>query len=225
MTDLHPTPGHSPRRRTPTPPKKSGARRVQCDGSAGMGLPNDRRTSEAPSLSTQGAAPVSFELLPGRSAVLIKARSNVGPISFATTQITGRFSAAIKDRQLVTDGIIEGHLEVSLKDLTSGNNLYDTELRRRIDTRRYPLAILELRSANRSTDQARYDLSASIELHNLTREIQGSVSIEITSANSAVVRGEQTLDVRDFDLEVPTTLALKIYPDVLIEMHLEGRAP
>ena len=38
-----------------------------------------------------------------------------------------------------------------------------------------------------------------------------------------VIRGTQTLDIREFALEVPTTLALKIYPEVAIEMHLEAR--
>jgi polyisoprenoid-binding protein YceI len=167
---------------------------------------------------------VTFDVLPGRSAVLIKARSNVGPISFATTDIEGTFSAAITDGHLVTDGDVSGHLTVSLQGLTSGNVLYDSELRRRIDTRRFPSAILELQSAVASTDRTRFELTSTLEMHNVTRSLTGSVSVDISGQNTAVVRGEQTLDVRDFDLEVPTTLALKIYPDVLVELHLEGRA-
>jgi hypothetical protein len=167
---------------------------------------------------------VTFDVLPGRSAVLVKARSNVGPISFATTDIEGTFSAVVKDRQLVTDGLVEGHLMVSLKALTSGNILYDTELRRRIDTRRFPSAILDLQSATRTEDQTGYELNSTIELHNVTRSISGSVSVEISPQNTVIVRGEQTLDVRDFNLEAPATLALKIYPDVWVELHLEGQA-
>ncbi len=175
-------------------------------------------------MRVQSASPVTFDLLPGRSAVLVKARSNVGPISFATTDIEGTFTAVVKDHRLQAESPIEGHLEVSLVALTSGNRLYDTELRRRIDTRRYPLAILDLQSATSTEDLTRYALSSAIEFHNVTRTINGSVSVEISRQNTVVVRGEQTLDVRDFNLETPTTVALKIYPDVWVELHLEGRA-
>jgi hypothetical protein len=175
-------------------------------------------------LSTDDAPPVTFDVLPGRSAVLVKARSNVGPISFATTDIEGSFSAVLEDGHLETDGVVTGHLTVSLQALTSGNVLYDSELRRRIDTRRFPSAILELQGASPSVERTRYELTSTLEMHDVKRTISGSVSVEISGHESAVVRGEQTLDVRDFDLEVPTTLALKIYPDVLVELHLEGRA-
>ncbi len=39
-----------------------------------------------------------------------------------------------------------------------------------------------------------------------------------------VIRGQQTLDIREFELDVPMTLALKILPEVSVEMHLEARA-
>jgi polyisoprenoid-binding protein YceI len=181
-------------------------------------------TSEADRLSTQDASPSIFDVSPGRSAVLIKARSNVGPISFATSEVAGSFSACVRDHQVEVADILEGQLSVSLKGLTSGNNLYDAELRRRIDTRRHPAAILELKTAVRIDGTSRYELTSSIEFHNVTRTIGGVVSIEVSKDNTLVIRGEQILDVRDFNLETPTTLALKIYPDVWVEMHLEGIA-
>jgi hypothetical protein len=156
--------------------------------------------------------------------VLIKARSNVGPISFATSEVEGTFSTHVKGGEVETQHFVEGRLVVSLKGLTSGNNLYDSELRRRIDTRRFPAAILELKSAARSDGTNMYELSSSIEFHNVTRKISGTVSIDVADQKTIVVRGEQILDVRDFNLETPTTLALKIYPDVWVEMHLEGKA-
>jgi len=36
--------------------------------------------------------------------------------------------------------------------------------------------------------------------------------------------GQHSLNIREFDLAVPTTLALKIYPEVSVELHLEARA-
>ena len=52
---------------------------------------------------------------------------------------------------------------------------------------------------------------------------QGQSAAREISAGGVVVRGEHTFDVRHFNLEPPTTVALKIYPDVVVELHLEGR--
>ena len=102
--------------------------------------------------------------------------------------------------------------------------MYDTELNRRIDARRYPDAVLELEHATHLAGTNRYELGARIEIHDVVRPIGGIVTIDSLGQGAIVVRGQQTLDIRDFDLEVPTTLALKIYPEVSVEIHLEARS-
>jgi hypothetical protein len=37
-----------------------------------------------------------------------------------------------------------------------------------------------------------------------------------------VVDGEQAFDIRDFDLDSPTVLMLRIYPDVRVRLHVEA---
>jgi hypothetical protein len=119
---------------------------------------------------------------------------------------------------------MEGRLEIPLQTLTSGNTLYDSEIHRRINTRRHPTATIGLLGARRSADGHGYALTGVIQFHDQTREISGSITAEFSRPDVLVVRGEQTLDIRDFGLESPNTLGLKIYPDVMIEMHLEGRS-
>jgi polyisoprenoid-binding protein YceI len=175
-------------------------------------------------VSTHAASQMAFKVLPGRSAILVKARSTVGPISFGTTEVEGTISTMIKDGAFDTDAHQEARLEVQLNKLTSGNRLYDDELRRRIDARRYPMATIDLLSAAQIGKTDRYELTGQIEFHNITREIAGTVSIDYPQPNTVVIRGEQIFDIREFNLEVPTTFMLKIYPDVWVELHLEARA-
>ncbi len=114
---------------------------------------------------------------------------------------------------------------MSLRELTSGNSLYDTELKRRIDARRYPEATLRLEQVARAAaDSNPFELSGRIELHAVERPLAGVVTIERLERDMMVIRGQQTLDIREFELDVPTTLALKISPEVSVEMHLEARA-
>jgi polyisoprenoid-binding protein YceI len=176
-------------------------------------------------MSPRATAPTVFDVQPGRSAVLIKARSNVGPISFATSQVHGVISAELEGKAVDLNAPITAELRVSLRELTSGNSLYDTELKRRIDARRYPEATLHLEHAARSVDEPnRFELSGRIELHAVVRPLHGTVTVERLERDMMVIRGQQTLDIREFELDVPATLALKIFPEVSVEMHLEARA-
>jgi polyisoprenoid-binding protein YceI len=175
-------------------------------------------------LSSRAAAQTLFEVQPGRSAVLVKARSSVGPISFATSQVTGVISAEIDGNVIDLEAPITADLTVSLRELTSGNSLYDTELKRRIDARRFPEATLHLEQVERTAETTEFGLSGRIELHAVVRPLRGVVTVECLERDKMVIRGQETLDVREFGLDVPTTLALKIYPEVSVEMHLEARA-
>jgi polyisoprenoid-binding protein YceI len=174
-------------------------------------------------LRSKGTAPSTFEVVPGRSAVLIKARSNVGPISFATGEVRGQIHVDVDGQAVDTMAPVKAQLTVSLRSLTSGNTLYDTELKRRIDARRHPDAFVELEHARHLTGTNRYELSGRIEIHDVTRALEGTVTLESFAKGVMIVRGQQNLDIREFNLEVPTTLALKIYPEVSVEMHVEAR--
>ena len=175
-------------------------------------------------MRADGGSQTIFEVHSGRSALLVKARSNVGPISFATSELHGEISAHVDGETIDTTAAVKARLSVALRSLTSGNALYDTELKRRIDARRYPEAVLELEHAVHQAGTNRYELGARIEIHHVVRPIGGIVTIDPLGQGGIVVRGQQTLDIRDFDLEVPTTLALKIYPEVSVEIHLEARS-
>ncbi len=51
-------------------------------------------------MSSRATASTVFKVEPGRSAVLVKARSSVGPISFATSQVRGTISAELDGKAI-----------------------------------------------------------------------------------------------------------------------------
>jgi len=165
-----------------------------------------------------------FRFLPRQSAVVIKARSNVGPIAFVTGSISGEIAFQVSNGDVVLDDNVTARLEIPLGTLTSGNVLYDAEILRRVDARRFPLAIVELTSLSRIGQTNDYELGGSVTVHGVTREIEGAVTAEFPTPATVVVTGEQVVDIREFELGVPSTFMLKIYPDVGIEMHLEAEA-
>ena len=123
---------------------------------------------------------------------------------------------------LRTDNPPSGSLEIKMSELRSGNDLYDAELLRRIDARRFPTASVELQECEASGPGSRYGLKGELTFHGVTRPAQGTVNVEAVSDSRLVITGEQVFDIRDFAIPSPTVLMFRIYPDVRVRLHAEA---
>ncbi len=165
--------------------------------------------------------PTRFRVVSDRSALIIEARSSVGPISFGTTAVEGCVEAELD----VTTGELTGspsaHLSVRLDTLRSGNRVYDAELLHRVDARRHPATSVVLRDAVRLGRSDRYDVSGELTFHGITRSITGTVALSTPGGGTLLVSGEHVFDMRDYDIAAPSVLMLRIYPDVRVQLQLE----
>jgi DNA-binding PadR family transcriptional regulator len=168
------------------------------------------------------STPAVFTVDPDRSVVLIEARSSVGPITFGAVGVTGRIEAALQDDAVQADSVRSAHLEIEVGRLRSGNALHDAELLRRIDARRHPTVSLELRTCRPAGAAGRYHIDGEITFHGSTRLLEGIVGVSVGPDRKLVVSGEQVIDIRDFDIDSPTVLMLRIYPDVVVQLHVEA---
>ncbi len=168
-----------------------------------------------------GADRRRFHLVADRSVVLIEVRSTVGPISFGAVGVTGSIEADVDNGAVVADSQPAAHLEIAVDGLRSGNGLYDAELLRRIDGRRFPWVTLDLRECTSLGSENRYRLGGQLTFHGVTRPAQGTVNASI-AGDRLVVTGEQVFDIRDFAIPSPTMLMLRIYPDVRVRLHVEA---
>jgi DNA-binding PadR family transcriptional regulator len=162
-----------------------------------------------------------YRLEPDRSVVLIEARSTVGPISFGAIGMRGYVEAQVSDGVIRPDSHPTAHLEVDVDVLRSGNSLYDAELLRRIDARRFPIVSVDLSSCAEIGSGNRYRLSGEITFHGVAKPVQGTVRVNLAD-NKMMVTGEQVFDIRDFGLVSPTVLMLRIYPDVRVRLQVEA---
>jgi DNA-binding PadR family transcriptional regulator len=166
--------------------------------------------------------PRRFLLTPDRSVALIEVRSTVGPISFGAVGITGHIEAVVTEGKVIAEPPPSAHIEIAVDGLRSGNSLYDAELLRRIDARRFPTAAIDLSECMVSGDGGRYRVSGEITFHGVTRPAHGTVNVAERAGERLVVTGEQVFDIRDFDVPSPTVLMLRIYPDVRVHLHVEA---
>ena len=170
----------------------------------------------------KGPVQKRFRLVPDRSVVMIEVRSSVGPISFGAVGLTGWIDAAVAHGVIRPGSHPQAHVQIAIDGLSSGNNLYDAELLRRIDARRFPHARIDLRDTVAIGTASRYRLAGELEFHGVTRAVNGTVDVAVLSDERLMITGEQVFDIRDYDVQSPTVLMLRIYPDVRVHLHVEA---
>jgi polyisoprenoid-binding protein YceI len=166
------------------------------------------------------AARYSFDSV--RSCVWVSGRSSLHPINTETRGITGWFEASGReDGSLDLDLPIAGELQLAVERLTSGNQLYDHELRRRIDARRYPT--IEGRVTKISADGAhpRYSVAGDIVFHGKTRSFEHGMDIELGD-DEVSLTGDYVFDIREFGMKPPSMLMIRVYPEIAVRVEIYG---
>jgi hypothetical protein len=157
-----------------------------------------------------------YEVVPERSLIEIEASSTLHAIHGRATRAAGAI-------EIEPDGTIAaGQLEVEVRDLGWGNPLLDRETRRRIDERAHPSIVGKVVGDDR-VDERRHRTRGTIEFHDVSREVEGELLIEVTAPDAIVVTGEQRFDVRAWGLQPPRLLALRVSPDLVVRIRIEAR--
>ncbi len=182
------------------------------------------------------SCPTRFEVKADRSSLMVEARSSVGPIAFSATSLTGWIDAEFNDGLVAKDSKPFARLDVRVTELTSGNAIYDRELLRRVDVRRYPVVTVELRALHHLGEGNCYRVEGDMTLHGVTQRVDGVVTATVHERRrrsfsgpeqvdgSIIVAGEQVLNIRHFDLAMPRMPLFKFYPEVRLRLHLEADA-
>ena len=144
----------------------------------------------------------------------------MGPIQWEAAGCEGWVEAEVVDGAIDTSVPPKARLELAVRNLKSENTLYDAELMRRIDARRFPTTVVVLTQVVGADD--RYQLAGEVTFHGVTRPVRGTVVAHVEPSGELRVTGEQTFDIRDFRIPSPTILMLKIFPDVRVRLRLEA---
>jgi polyisoprenoid-binding protein YceI len=162
----------------------------------------------------------SFDSL--RSCVWVRGRSSLAPINTETRGLSGWFEATARpDGALDLDAPVTGHLELEAGRLTSGNVLYDRELKRRIDARRFPTIVGEITQVEQGRDHPFYMVTGDVSFHGKTRTFSHEMTIE-AHGQEVTLTGEDVFDVREFGLEPPSMLMIRVYPEISVRVELHG---
>jgi polyisoprenoid-binding protein YceI len=104
--------------------------------------------------------------------------------------------------------------------MKSGNVLYDRELERRLEARKYPFIRGSVREVTALGDGQRYRVLGQLEFHGVARPVEGEVRLRVVDERTLEIEGERVFDLRDYGLEPPRILMLKVYPEVRVRAQV-----
>jgi len=162
-----------------------------------------------------------YEIDPDRSEVRIAARSSLHPIDAVTHGLEGFFWAELNDGGLLDLSIPpKGRLELPVDRLTSGNSLYDREMKRRIDARKFRTIAGELTDMKPTGESGRYLVGGEVTFRGVTHHFEDEMSFSVLDENGIGLEGSHVFDIRQFDMEPPKIMMLKVYPDVSVSVKI-----
>jgi hypothetical protein len=158
---------------------------------------------------------------PERSRVWIDAKSSLHPIHSESAGLEGFFEAELLGGGRINPTITpNAHLELPIGLLSSGNPLYDREMRRRVDARRYPTITGDLVSMKENGGDHRYLVEGELTFKGTKRMYEDEMKISFPDDGTMTLEGEHVFDIRDFGMDPPKILMLKVYPDVAVKIRI-----
>ncbi len=163
-----------------------------------------------------------FRIVPERSRVWIDARSSLHPIHTETDGLEGWLDLVVHGEggQVELTTAPSGHLELPVERLTSGNQLEDRELRRRIDARRYPTIAGDLTLMQETGTDGRYAVGGDLTFMGTTRSYKDQMTVEPVDPRTVRLAGQSTFDIRDFGMAPPRILMFKVEPQVTVRVEI-----
>jgi polyisoprenoid-binding protein YceI len=151
--------------------------------------------------------------------VWVEARSSLHPITAAGDGLEGWLDMEVDGDGVDLNAAPGGHLELPVAQLRSGSAHEDRELHRRIDARRYPTIEGDLTSmiVNRNGG---YIVEGDLMFMGRTQRCTDEMSVDIVEDGTIRLAGQSTFDIRDFGMEPPRVLMVRVDPHVVVRVEI-----
>ncbi len=153
--------------------------------------------------------------------MFIDARSSLHPIKSSTAGLEGFVELELREGSRLDLRVpSKGRLSLPVERLRSGNSLEDRELKRRIDARHYPTIDGELGEMHEVGGEGRLRVRGDVTFRGVTRTYEAEMQFRRVDERTVEFIGSSTFDVRDFGMEPPRILMLRVEPDVKVRVEI-----
>jgi len=161
-----------------------------------------------------------YSIVPERSQVWIDARSSVHPIHTATSGMEGYVELDLGPGGAVDLGRPpSGRLSLAVDRLRSGNRLEDREMLKRIDAKRFP-TIEGVLTRMAPDGPGNYRVSGDVTFRGVSRPHEDIMEIRPVDDRTIRLAGSSRFDVREYGMEPPRVLMLKVEPEVEVRVEI-----
>ena len=161
-----------------------------------------------------------YRVVPGTSSIDTEVRSSVHPIHGRATDVSGVVEAAFDgDGKPLLEEPHGGWVEIPVEAIRSGNRLTDLEMQRRADVGRYPTIRFEVTRAWPVNGTDRYRAAVSVTAHGRTQAFEEDFRLQ-RNGGRVILDGQHTFDMRDFGVNPPRILTLRVEPQVKVSVRL-----
>jgi polyisoprenoid-binding protein YceI len=149
------------------------------------------------------------------------ATSSLHPIHTETHGLEGTFEADLLESGRLDPAVApRAKLELAVRLLSSGNPFYDRELQRRTEARKFPFISGQLTSMKQIDGEGRYLVAGDVTFRGATRSIEGEMTLTTPDDRTVCLEGEHTFDIRDFGMQPPRILTLRVHPEVAVRVTI-----
>lgn len=161
-----------------------------------------------------------FRVNTSQSTVKVGLRINLHPSHIDAAGLTGVIECELDDKgQPRLDQPYSADLALPVDAIKSGNGIQDREMRRRFDASRYPTITARVTDGEALDGDGRYRAVAQLTMHGQTREISGEIQLHV-NATTISIDGQQVINVKDFGIDPPRLIILKVEPEVDLRVHI-----
>jgi len=163
-----------------------------------------------------------FQAVRGRSQISFAGQSTLHPIYTSTTDLEAFIEARLLDNGLPdATQPVTGRLVVQIESLKNPNALYDRVMEEVLDKRRYPRLIaevVELKAKNGTSGH--YQAVGDVNFHGVTQRLVSDLIIRSPGNQALEIKGAITLDMRDFKVNPPKMLMVRVFPEITVSLTL-----
>ena len=161
-----------------------------------------------------------FRVNTALSTVDVGLRVNLHPSHINANALSGVIECELDEKgRPRLDRPYSARLALRVDAISSGHGLQDREMRRRFDARRYPVIRARVVEGEVLRGAGRYRAVAKLTLHGQTREVSADIRLTIQGA-VMLVDGRQVINVKDFGIDPPRLIILKVEPEVDVDVHI-----
>lgn len=154
------------------------------------------------------------------STIEIDLKVNLHPSHLVADPVSGWIECSLDRRGKPRPDVPHGaELSVPVEGIRSGNSLQDREMRRRFAVGRYPKVTVKVTEVEPLDGDTRYRAAARLRMRGTTRAITGEVTITV-DGTTMTVQGEQTINMKDFGVDPPRLLILRVEPQVNVRARI-----